>query len=207
VHGAGALQHPGKPFPAACWELTIHRRPDDRLHAREKRTARRRVEGGQNQAVDRSRGGRNRKIHALADVKGRLIALLLTESEAHDYPITGRPIRRVKPTKRMLGNKAYDSGELREGLDERGTKPVIPNRCNRKKQFSFSKRVYKLRWRNAMKPSRTELNLANLWSAKNLFSGQLSWAPRPTKTSAKREGGSCSRRRRGHTALMASPLA
>ena len=29
----------------------------------------------------------------------------------------------------------------------RGTKPVIPNRCNRKKPFSFSKRLYKLRWR------------------------------------------------------------
>jgi hypothetical protein len=32
----------------------------------------------------------------------------------------------------MLGDAAYDSGELREQLDERGTKPVIPNRCDRK---------------------------------------------------------------------------
>ena len=47
----------------------------------------------------------------------------------------------------MLGDKAYDSAELREKLDERGTKPVIPNRCNRKQPFSFSKRLYKLRWR------------------------------------------------------------
>ena len=37
--------------------------------------------------------------------------------------------------------------ELREELDERGTKPVIPNRCNRKQPFSFSKRLYRLRWR------------------------------------------------------------
>ena len=36
---------------------------------------------------------------------------------------------------------------LRDELDERGTKPVIPNRCNRKQPFSFSKRIYKLRWR------------------------------------------------------------
>ena len=47
----------------------------------------------------------------------------------------------------MLGDKAYDSAELREQLDKRGTKPVIPNRCNRKQPFSFSKRLYKLRWR------------------------------------------------------------
>jgi putative transposase len=71
----------------------------------------------------------------------------LTGGEAHDCPVAKRLIRRVKPAKRMLGDKAYDSTELREGLDERGTKPVIPNRCNRKKPFSFSKRLYKLRWR------------------------------------------------------------
>jgi transposase len=47
----------------------------------------------------------------------------------------------------MLGDKAYDSAELHDHLHERGTKPVIPNRCNRKQPFSFSRRVYKLRWR------------------------------------------------------------
>jgi transposase len=47
----------------------------------------------------------------------------------------------------MLGDKTYDSSELREELDEYGTKPVIPNRSNRKQPFSFSKRLYKLRWR------------------------------------------------------------
>src|SRR5258705_10474937 len=65
----------------------------------------------------------------------------------HDCPIAGRLIRRVKPSKHMLGDKAYDSAELREELNERGTKPVIPNRSNRKQPLSFSKRLYKLRWR------------------------------------------------------------
>jgi IS5 family transposase len=58
----------------------------------------------------------------------------LTGGEAHDCPIAERLIRRVKPPKRMLGDKAYDSAELREELDERGTKPVIPNRSNRKRR-------------------------------------------------------------------------
>jgi transposase len=30
---------------------------------------------------------------------------------------------------------------------QRGTKSIIPNRCNRKQPFSFNKRIYKLRWR------------------------------------------------------------
>src|ERR1700752_2458634 len=47
----------------------------------------------------------------------------------------------------MLGDKAYHSADLREELDEQGTKPVIPNRSNRKKPFRFSKHLYKLRWR------------------------------------------------------------
>ena len=103
--------------------------------------------GEKKQAVGRSRGGRNTKIHALADAKGRLIAILLTGGQAHDCPAAERLIRRVKKPKRMLRDKAYDSAKLREELDENGTKPVIPNRSNRKQPFSFSKRLYKLRWR------------------------------------------------------------
>jgi transposase len=71
----------------------------------------------------------------------------LTGGEAHDCPVAERLIRRVKPSKRLLSDKAYDSADLREELDQRGTKRVIPNRCNRKQPFTFSKRLYKLRWR------------------------------------------------------------
>jgi transposase len=71
----------------------------------------------------------------------------LTGGEAHDYPVAERLIGRVKPSKRMLGDKAYDSAELRGELRECGTTPVIPNKSNRKKLFSFNKRLYRLRWR------------------------------------------------------------
>jgi transposase len=57
-----------------------------------------------------------------------LISILLTGGEAHDYPVAKRLIRRVKAAEHMLGDMAYDGNELREELDERGTKPVIPNR-------------------------------------------------------------------------------
>ena len=52
---------------------------------------------------------------------------MLTGGEAHDCPVAERLIDRVKSPKCLLGDKAYDSAELREELDERGTKPVIPN--------------------------------------------------------------------------------
>ena len=97
--------------------------------------------------MGRSRGGRNTKVHALADAKGRLIAILLTGGEAHDCPVAERLIRRVEPAERVLGDKAYDSNELRDELAAQGTKPVIPNRSNRKLLFTFNRRLYKLRWR------------------------------------------------------------
>ena len=46
------------------------------------------------------------KIHALADAKGRLLAILLTGGEAHDCPVAGRLVRKVGPSKHMLGDKA-----------------------------------------------------------------------------------------------------
>ena len=138
----------GKPVPGACREWAIRRHADDRLHACQSAPLGfGRKRGEQKQAVGRSRGGRNTKIHALADAKGRLIAILLTGGEAHDCPVAARLVNRVEPAQRMLGDKAYDSNELREELDQRGTKPVIPNRSNRKRPFSFSKHLYKLRWR------------------------------------------------------------
>jgi Transposase DDE domain len=66
------------------------------------------------------------KIHALADAKGRLLAILLTGGEAYDCPLGKRLIRRVKRPKRIIGGKAYDSAELREGSDTRGTEPAVP---------------------------------------------------------------------------------
>lgn len=128
------------------WALGGH--ADDRLHpCQSAPLGRGRKRGEKNQAVGRSRGGRNTKIHALADAQGRLIAILLTGGQAHDYPVAKRLIRRVKPPKHMLGDTAYDGDGLRQELDQRGTKPVIPNHPNRKHLLSFNKRLYKLRWR------------------------------------------------------------
>jgi IS5 family transposase len=66
--------------------------------------------------MGRSRGGRNTKIHALADAKGRLLAILLTGGEAHDCPAAERFIYKGKTSKYLIGDKAYDSAGLRVHL-------------------------------------------------------------------------------------------
>jgi len=73
--------------------------------------------------------------------------LLLTGGEAHDCPPAQRLIRRTKAARRFLADRAYDSDHLRLWLKRRGTKPVIPNKSNRKQPFSFDRNSYNQRHR------------------------------------------------------------
>ena len=138
----------GEAVSGTCWTRPINGDADDRLHARQGAPLGLwRKKGEQTQAIGRSRGGRNTKIHAIADAKGRLLCLLLSGGEAHDCPPAKRLIRRAKPAKKLLGDRAYDSAELRQWLGERGTKAVIPNKSNRKQPFRFDRKSYKQRHR------------------------------------------------------------
>ena len=99
--------------PRACRSWPIDRDADDRYHAHQGAPlGLGRKRGEQKQAIGRSRGGRNTKIHAIADAKGRLLSILLSGGEAHDCPPAPRLIRRTKAARKLLGDKAYDSAPL-----------------------------------------------------------------------------------------------
>jgi transposase len=113
----GAARHLGKPVPTARRKRAVGGHADGRFYSRQSTPLGiGRKRGEQKQAVGRSRGGRNTKIHALADAKGRLIAILLTGGQAHDCPVARRLIDRVEPAERLLGDKAYDGNELRDKI-------------------------------------------------------------------------------------------
>src|SRR5450432_14160 len=142
----GGARRVGAAVPCTCRTRPINKHTDDRLDTHQSSPlGLGRKKGEQKQAIGRSRGGRNTKIHAIADAKGRLLSILLSGGEAHDCPPAQRLIRRTKAAKKLLGDKAYDSAELRQWLYERGTKAVIPNRSNRKQPFRFDKKSYKQR--------------------------------------------------------------
>lgn len=71
----------------------------------------------------------------------------MTGGEAHDCPIAKRLILTCVAAAEMLGDKAYDSDEIRQDLTDRGTQPVIPNKRNRKQPLRFNKKSYKKRHR------------------------------------------------------------
>jgi hypothetical protein len=75
--------------------------------------------------------------HGVRGVADQFRKGVICGGEAHDCPVASRLIDRVEPAERMLGDKAYDSSELRDELHQRRTKPVIPNRINRKPSFLY----------------------------------------------------------------------
>ena len=50
----------------------------------------------------------------------------------------------INPAK-LLGDKGYDSDEIRRDLAERGIEPVIPPRSNRKTPIEYDRDAYKRR--------------------------------------------------------------
>ena len=56
-----------------------------------------------------------------------------------------RLIRRSKAAEKLLGDKAYDSAELREWLEDRGTKAVIPPKRHRRVKLDCDAIIYKQR--------------------------------------------------------------
>jgi transposase len=45
----------------------------------------------------------------------------------------------------VLADKGYDSKDLREWLERRGTRAVIPSRSNRRQPYDYDKNLYKQR--------------------------------------------------------------
>src|ERR1700712_3215879 len=106
---------------------------------------RRRKRGALAHGIGRTKGGRNTKLHAVCDEKGRPLVLLLTPGNVHDCKVAQICIEALPPSAALVGDKGYDSQALREWLEERGTQPVIPPRKNRKVQYDYDRAIYKQR--------------------------------------------------------------
>ena len=79
LRALGRTRRMGTAVPSACRPWPIGRDADDRLDARQGAPlGLGRKRGEQKQAIGRSRGVRNTKIHAIADAKDRLLYILLS---------------------------------------------------------------------------------------------------------------------------------
>ncbi len=132
----------GTAVPRACQTRPIGRGADDRLDAHQGTPlGLGRKKGERSQAIGRSRGGRNTKIHPIADAKGRLLSILLSGGEAHDCPPAKRLIRRTKPARKLLGDRAYDSAPLRQWLNARGHQGCHPKQVKPQTTFQLRQEI------------------------------------------------------------------
>lgn len=88
-----------------------------------------------------------RKIHALVDVLGRPLRLVLTPGNTSDVKGADLLIGETTGMKRMIADRGYDANRITAALREQGTIPVIPGRRNRKRPIQYDERRYKDRWR------------------------------------------------------------
>ena len=83
------------------------------------------------QAIGRSRGGLTSKIMALTDVNGRICRFSVVPGNA----AKGRALPDLMAgvqTREVIGDKAYDSGAIRQMLADRNIVSTIPSLSNRK---------------------------------------------------------------------------
>src|SRR5262245_46337054 len=103
------------------------------------------------EALGRSRGGFSTKIHLRTNAKGYPLTFDVTGGEAHE--VKGydalMELHDINPD-RLLGDKGYDSDDIRDDLAERGIEPVIPPRSNRKSPLEYDREAYNRR--NVIEP-------------------------------------------------------
>ena len=95
--------------------------------------------------MGRSRGGLTTKIHALVDASGLPIALKLTEGQAHDGRSAADMLDGLSNGQILLGDRAYDSDDLRRTLAARGAWANVKPMKGRKRVLAFSPFLYRER--------------------------------------------------------------
>lgn len=102
------------------------------------------IGGQERQALGRSRGGFGTKIHAKVDAFGMPLRIRLTGGEKHESQQAVQ-LYASDYCEYLLADKAYDDGEFRDFLKDRGTIAVIPSKKNRLVEIPHDKHIYKER--------------------------------------------------------------
>ena len=82
---------------------------------------------GVEQALGRSKGGFTTKIHAMVDALGNPLKFILTGGERHEIIAAEALIEDIQKSN-ILADKAYDSDQFRQKIEEQDCKHTIPPR-------------------------------------------------------------------------------
>ena len=101
--------------------------------------------GGQHtQAMGRTKGGLNTKLHALCDDRAQPQALIITAGQQADVSHAPGLLEQAG-ARHVIMDRGYDSDSLRDLITAKGMKPCIPPRSNRKTPLAYDTMLYKQR--------------------------------------------------------------
>ncbi|MDP3808793.1 IS5 family transposase [Hydrogenophaga sp.] len=100
------------------------------------------------QAIGKSRGGWNTKIHMVAADARTAVTFCLSPGQAHDAPEGRRLLSSLGPTSRpvhLLMDRAYEGNETRQLALDLGFVPVVPPVKTRIEPWEYDREMYKRR--------------------------------------------------------------
>jgi transposase len=71
--------------------------------------------------------------------------MAISPGNTSDFKAARQCLAAMPPAKHVIADKGYDSDDLRQWLEARGTTPAIPPRSNRKIQYQCDKIIYRQR--------------------------------------------------------------
>jgi transposase len=100
--------------------------------------------GQEGQAMGRTKGGMNTKVHAVTDEAGLPVRLYVTAGNDADIS-HAETMTEELDGEMLVADKGYDSDEFRAILRASDITPCIPSRSNRKQPETYSKSSYRKR--------------------------------------------------------------
>ena len=100
------------------------------------------------QAIGKSRGGWNTKIHMVAADARTAVVFCLSPGNAHDGPEGRALLESLGPMPEglpMLMDRAYEGNETRQLVLDLGMLPVVPPKSNRLHPWDYDRALYKKR--------------------------------------------------------------
>lgn len=96
------------------------------------------------EGLGRSKGGFTTKIHAKVDALGNVLKVIITPGQRNDCT-QAKNLLEGHIGEYTLGDRGYDSDEIRDEIKTKNSMPVIPPRQNRKIQYEYDEEIYKER--------------------------------------------------------------
>ena len=99
---------------------------------------------GGNEAMNRTKGGLNTKVHMAVDAYGMPLKATITKGTTHDSKEATSLVESFE-AEFLIADRAYDSNAIVEQATKQGMRVVIPSKKNRKTPRDYDKQLYKVR--------------------------------------------------------------